>query len=282
VHRTFAGTRHTAYPVYMENWHDPDYDTIATLYTAEFGIAEPDDPDAAFLLALIGDTRGPVLDLGCGTGRLLVPLAADGLRVTGVDTSAGMLAQAHAAAEAMDIRDRVTLLLDDFRTLAALSAHSAALPFTFAYCAQNTFLHLPDNAAQVESLKAIAARLRPGARLLLDLIHPNPDLLARYYGTLTHEATFADNEGNRVDRFVTALYHATTQTVDAIWFYDRTEAGGALSRVVVPFTMRLIGRYELELVLAAAGFALEDIYSDTDFAPLHDNADRMLVVAVKR
>ena len=266
----------------MDTWNDPDYDTIAALYAAEFGIAEPDDPDVALLLALIGDARGPVLDLGCGTGRLLVPLAADGLRVTGVDTSAGMLAQAHAAAEAMGVRDRTTLLLDDFRTLAALSARADALPFTFAYCAQNTFLHLPDTTAQVKTLRAIGTHLRPGARLLLDLIHPNPDLLARYYGTLTHEATFVDADGNRVDRFVTALYHATTQTVDAIWFYDRTEAGGTLSRIVVPFTMRLIGRYELELVLTTAGFALEDIYSDTDFAPLHDNADRMLVVAVKQ
>ncbi len=268
--------------VHMEDWYDPDYDTIAALYGAEFGVAPPEDPDVAFLLALIGDARGPVLDLGCGAGRLLVPLAANGLRVTGVDSSAGMLAQAHAAADAAGVLDRVTLLHDDFRTLAALSARPDTPRFTLAYCAQNTFLHLPDNETHRAALRAIAAHLRPGGRLILDLIHPSPDLLARYYGTLTHEATFFDAEGNRVNRFVTALYHAATQTVDATWFYDRTGSDGTLSRTVVPFTMRLIARYELALLLASAGFVLESLYSDTDLTPLHDNADRMLAVAVKR
>ena len=81
----------------MENWHDPDYEMIAALYAAEFPPAEMDDPDAAFLLAFAARTGGPVLDLGCGAGRFLVPLAEAGYAVTGVDTSAAMLAEAEAA-----------------------------------------------------------------------------------------------------------------------------------------------------------------------------------------
>ena len=45
--------------------------------------------------------------------------------------------------------------------------------------------------------------------------------------------------------------------------------------------MRLIGRYEIELLLHAAGFTLEAIYADADLTPFHDTADRMLVVAVR-
>ncbi len=265
----------------MDEWHDPDYDEIASLYAAEFGVADADDADVAFLLA-VSDGVGPALDLGCGAGRLLVPLAAAGLHVSGVDRSAGMLAAAAAAAAAAGVSGRVALVQDDFRTLAALAARPQTPRFALAYCAQNTFLHMPDRAAQLAALRAVAAALRPGGRLVLDLIHPQPDLLSRYYGTLTHEATFDDPAGGRVDRFVTALYHAATQTVGATWFYDRVAPDGTLRRVVVPFTMRLIGRYELDLLLDAAGFALEDIYSDTDLAPLHDGADRMLAVAVRR
>ena len=81
----------------MENWHDPDYETIAALYAAEFPPVERDDPDAAFLLAFAARTGGPVLDLGCGAGRFLVPLAEAGYAITGVDTSAAMLVEAEAA-----------------------------------------------------------------------------------------------------------------------------------------------------------------------------------------
>ena len=76
-----------------------------------------DDPDVAFLLAFAARTGGPVLDLGCGAGRFLVPLAAAGYAVTGVDTSAAMLAQAAVVAAA--VADRVTLVRDDFRSLNA-------------------------------------------------------------------------------------------------------------------------------------------------------------------
>jgi SAM-dependent methyltransferase len=260
----------------MENWRDPDYETIAALYAAEFP-AEMDDPDAAFLLAFASRTGGPVLDLGCGAGRFLVPLAEAGYVVTGIDTAAAMLAEARAAVADAGVTEKVTLRQDDFRTLATLGDARYAL----AFCAQNTFLHMPDATAQQAALRAIAAHIRPGGLLVLDLIHPNPELLGAYYGAITHEATFESAEGHRVDRFVSAFYRAATQTVEATWFYDITAPDRTLHRVVVPFSMRLIGRYEIELLVQGAGFAVEAIYADTDLSPLDDGADRMIVVAVR-
>jgi SAM-dependent methyltransferase len=257
------------------DWRDPDYESIAALYAAEFPPADADDPDVALLRAFAERTGGPILDLGCGAGRFLAPLAAEGYAVTGVDTSPAMLAQ--AAVAVADVAERATLLRDDFRALHALGKTR----FGLAFCAQNTFLHLPDADAQRAALRAIAAHLRPGGILILDLLHPFPELLASYYGVLSHEATFATAEGERVDRFVSALYRAATQTVDATWFYDIAAADGALRRIAVPFAMRLIGRYEIELLLAAAGFTLEAIYADSDLTPFHDTAERMLVVAVR-
>jgi SAM-dependent methyltransferase len=261
----------------MENWHDPDYETIAALYAAEFPPADPDDPDAAFLLAFAARMGGPVLDLGCGAGRFIVPLAEAGYAVTGVDTSAAMLAEARAVVADAGYGAQVTLRRDDFRALATLGDARFAL----AFCAQNTFLHMPDTAAQQAALRAIAAHLRPGGLLVLDLIHPNPELLGAYYGAITHETAFASAAGERVDRFVSAFYRAATQTVEATWFYDITAPDRTLSRIVVPFSMRLIGRYEIELLLHDAGFAVEAVYADADLTPLDDGADRMLVVAVR-
>lgn len=262
----------------MENWRDPDYETIAALYAAEFPPAAADDPDAAFLLAFAARTGGPVLDLGCGAGRFLVPLAEAGYAVTGVDASAAMLAEARVAVASAGLAGRITLRQDDFRTLATLGDERFAL----AFCAQNTFLHMPDTAAQRAALRAIAAHVRPGGLLILDLIHPNPALLGAYYGAITHETTFESAEGRRVDRFVSAFYRAATQTVAATWFYDITAPDRTLHRIVVPFSMRLIGRYEIELLLEGAGFAVEAVYADTDLSPLDDGTDRMLVVAVRQ
>jgi SAM-dependent methyltransferase len=259
----------------MDEWRDPDYEAIAALYAAEFPPADADDPEVTFLRAFAARTGGPILDLGCGAGRFLVPLAEAGHAVTGVDTSPAMLAQ--TAAATARVADRVTLVRDDFRTLHTLGGAR----FGLAFCAQNTFLHLPDSDAQVAALRAVAAHLRPGGVLMLDLLHPYPELLAAYYGVLTHEATFATEADERVDRFVSALYRAATQMVDATWFYDIVTADSGLRRIAVPFTMRLIGRYEIELLLAATGFTLEAIYADTDLTPFHDTAERMLVVAVR-
>ena len=197
--------------------------------------------------------------------------------MTGVDTSAAMLAEAEAAVADAGLAEKVTLRQDDFRSLATLGDERFAL----AFCAQNTFLHMPDTAAQHTALRAIAAHIRPGGLLILDLIHPNPELLGAYYGAITHEATFESAEGHRVDRFVSAFYRAATQTVEATWFYDVTAPDRTLRRIVVPFTMRLIGRYEIELLLLGAGFAVEAVYADTDLSPLDDGADRMIVVAVR-
>lgn len=261
----------------MENWRDPDYETIAALYAAEFPPAEAGDADAAFLLAFVSRTGGPVLDLGCGAGRFLMPLAEAGYATTGVDTSAAMLAEAGANVTESGLSGKATLRQDDFRTLGSLGDERFAL----AFCAQNTFLHMPDTDTQRAALRAIAAHIRPGGLLILDLIHPNPELLGAYYGAITHEATFASAEGDRVDRFVSAFYRAATQTVEATWFYDITAPDRTLRRIVVPFSMRLIGRYEIELLLHGAGFTVEAIYADTDLSSLDDGADRMIVVAVR-
>ena len=153
--------------------------------------------------------------------------------------------------------------------------------FRLAFCAINSFLHLPDAAAQLAALRAVHRRLEPGGRLILDLFHPHPDVLADYDGRLAHEKSFVDPAtGDRIDKFVSRTLDAATQTIHTAFIYDRVGAGGRLTRTVAPFRLRYIHRYELELLLERAGFTLAELLGDYALAPFA--ADSLHLIAVAR
>ncbi len=132
-------------PVYDRDWAYPPRTTAA---------------QAAFLIRLC--QRGPVLDLGCGTGRMLDPLARAGLAPVGLDCSQQMLAIARAK------HPRANLVMADM----AAPLPFAAASFGAAFCLHATANHLPEP----EDLALLAAEalrvLRPGCHLVLELPHP--------------------------------------------------------------------------------------------------------------
>ena len=130
----------------------------------------PDTDDAvALLAALAGD--GPVLELGAGTGRLAIPLAATGLEVWGVDASAAMLERLRAKPGG----DRVVAVLGDMASL-DLSVASRPVPaFRLAFAALNTFFNLDTAAAQARCLARVRSVLAPGGRFVLEAFVPAAD-----------------------------------------------------------------------------------------------------------
>ncbi len=137
-------------------------DGMADVYDDWYTDLEVDEPVAA-LAALAGG--GPVLELGVGTGRLAVPLAATGLTVFGVDASEAML----AALREKPGGDAVTTVLGD------MADAGPPGPFTLVYAAVNTFFNLIDDGAQERCLAAAAARLVPSGRLVVEAFVPDPD-----------------------------------------------------------------------------------------------------------
>lgn len=249
-----------------------DYDLFAEHYDLEFaGFLD----DLALYAGFAERTGGPLLELGCGTGRLLLPLATAGYRITGVDLSPAMLARARARTSAAGLTERVTLVQEDMRSLARLGETR----FRLAFCAINSFLHLPDEAAQRAALTAVGRRLDPGGLLILDVFHPHPDLLADYDGRLVHEAAFVDAEGGRVDKLASRTLDAAMQTVHTVFLYDRLAADGTLRRTATPFTMRYLHRFELGLLLEATGFALVDLFGNYGLAPFEADSLHMIAVA---
>ena len=172
------------------------YDQLARYYDLSHDRLTEDIP---YLLQQAAETGGPVLEIGCGSGRLLLPLARAGYDVTGVDVSPEMLARAEArlAAEPADVRRRVRLLAGDARTLQLPGNETFGLIF-FGY---NTFMHL-DEAAAGAALKRLRPMLRPGGRLLIDVAGPLMlSLAADDPGKVRNSTLVFDDTGHRVARY---------------------------------------------------------------------------------
>lgn len=145
--------------------------------------------DVAFYVDRARGAAGPVLELGCGTGRLTWPIARAGVEVTGVDRAPDMLARLEAkrTAEPPDTAARVRTLLGDYRSLSLPEGAFAAVLWPF-----NALHH----CAGPEDLRDVLARcrrwVRPGGRLVLDAYLLDRALYARDPDGRYEERTFTD------------------------------------------------------------------------------------------
>lgn len=250
-----------------------EFDAFATHYDLEFDAFLDDLP---LYQGYAERSGGPILELGCGTGRLLQPLAASGHQLTGVDIAPAMLAAARVRLQGAGLVERVELIEDDIRSLARLAQRR----FRLAFCAINSFLHLPDQTGQLAALRAVRRHLEPGGWLILDLLHPHPDLLVEYDGRLVHELTMTEPiTAVRLDKFVSRTLDAADQQIKTTFFYDRLAPHGGLERTATTFSMRYIHRFELELLLSTAGFKLEEVLGDYALNPFASDSQQMIAIA---
>jgi SAM-dependent methyltransferase len=131
--------------------------------------------DVRFYRMLADERGGPVLDLGCGTGRLMVPLLRDGHVVVGLDHAPAMLERAAARIErlAPTARRRALLLRGDLRGVAF------APRFAFAIVAFHGIQHLVTDAELLRFFRRVRAALIPGGWLAFDVFAPDPTFVAR-------------------------------------------------------------------------------------------------------
>jgi ubiquinone/menaquinone biosynthesis C-methylase UbiE len=242
------------------------YEKLARFYDLEHADLTA---DVVFYLYFARQAGGPVLEVGCGTGRLLLPLVEAGVDVTGLDCSPAMLTVAHSK-----LGERASLIEGDMRTL--------ALPGRYALIiiSINTFLHLQTTVDQFAALTNLARHLAPDGKLIIDL--PAGDELARQDpdGRLTLEQSFLDPQtGHQIIKFVASRIDWFTQRQEVTYVYDEVSEDETVHRTVVPMTLRHVFRYELELLLEKAGYSLTALYSDYDLSLYGDGGPRMIAVA---
>ena len=249
---------------------DP-FGAYARFYDLDLGDV---DDDLFMIREFAARTGSPILELACGTGRVLLPLAREGHDLTGVDVSPAMLELARHKLTAEGLVSRVSLVEQDMRNL-KLDGR-----FNLVLVALSSFSHLLTTDDQITTLRRIYEHLNPRGVLLLDLFNPDLERLLDFRGQLMLDKVMTDpDSGRRLLKFRTETVDLAQQVIDVTYIVDEVDEQGHVQRVLFPFKMRYLFRYELELLLRHAGFQLESIYGSYDLDDFEDASDRLVAVA---
>ena len=261
------------------------YDTIALLYDTEY---EQVTGDIEMYKSIAAQTTGAILELACGSGRVLAALAGEGhTPLVGLDLSQPMLDLAktrirkrRVSAANMDAGE-IHLVQADMRRfdMPTLLPGVASGGFGLIFIAINSFLHLPTPEDQIACLSTVRRHLAPGGTFVIDVFNPEmkdsfpSDGRLELLGSFTNPAT-----GNRVLRFSSTTEDRTTQSRSYLHIYDEMLPDKNITRLIAEFSLRYIYRYEMALLLDKAGLGVEALYGSHDFDDYAGNSDHMIFV----
>ncbi len=242
---------------------DP-YEDIAAYYDCEHD-QFVDDID--FYLEHLTD--GPVLEVGAGTGRIMVALLRSGLTVWGVDMSEAMLRRAEIRLAAFPAARLVRGNIDDLPV--DLGFPTVILPL-------NTLWHLPDNDAQIQLLRHIKARMPAHGRLFVDVSNPLSLSDRGAWGTMRERYSGPCEDGS-LHVMSTAWDNEAEQRLRLSLTFDVTHRDGWVKRKHTTLVLRYVYRYELDLMLRQAGFSVLEVFGSYTGDPYVTDSPNLIAVA---
>ncbi|MBW7886363.1 MAG: class I SAM-dependent methyltransferase [Caldilineaceae bacterium] len=250
------------------------FDRFAPFYDQDY---RDYNEDVEAIYALASESGGPLLELGCGTGRLLLPLAEAGFHMTGIDISPGLLAIARQKLAAAGVTNRVDLVQTDLR-----SYELAQTQFGFAFCTSNTLMHLTTGEEQLAVLQNVWRHLRADGRLLIDLFNPDVPRLLAVNGLMELADRWHDDmSGADVIKWSVRTVDLAEQIQETLFIYEELLPDGRTQRTSCPFTLRFLWRSEAELMLRLAGFVVDEVWGDFEGSPYDSISDHLILLAHK-
>ena len=247
-----------------------DYTPFAELYDLFYADFEE---DFEMYRGFAERSGGSILEIGSGTGRVTLALAAEGHTIVGLELSEVMRAVAQQKADRAQLTDRVMFIAGDMRHF-KLDQH-----FGLIIAPLNTFLHNLTLDDQLATLACCKKHLRPGGLLVLDCFNPDP-AHAEDDRRLIVQRSVVDRETGQAALLL--LSRATdwgNQLQEITYLVDRTDRHGMVQRAILPTTYRFIFRHEMRLLLKVGGFDLKDEYGSYDLDPIETGSDKLIVVA---
>jgi SAM-dependent methyltransferase len=224
------------------------------------------DYDIPFYFDLIKLFGEPILDLGCGTGRITIPIAKNGHKIIGIDSSKKMLDEAMQKAQSSSLT--IDFIESDIRNFDLPERFSLIL-LTF-----NTICHLYDFESIFSTFTCIKKHLKPGGRLIIDVFNPDLSFLSRDENIKSKRATYKNpyNAGN-VEITQSNFYSKKEQTNYNKWFFkmDGKEFEQELNK-------RVFFPQEIDNYIRFLNMEIENKYGDFQRSPFADNSSKQIIV----
>jgi SAM-dependent methyltransferase len=249
------------------------FDEWADLYDWVYAWKQDDIP---FYVEEARMSGGPVLELGCGTGRVAIPVALAGVEVVGLDNSAKMLQVARRKARAMgQISGKLTWVRGDMRSF------SLGRKFSLAIIPYRGFLSLLSVEEQRRCLECIKSHLLPEGRLVFDIFVPDLHTITEGTTALVHswDVTHPDT-GNRMVVWDQSGFDSHNQVINVRMILEElNDVREMVRKLYRDFQLRYIHRYEAQHLLELCGFHVRDLFGDFERQPFDEASDDMVWVA---
>lgn len=235
------------YPMTQQSFRIP----LADNSFAYDHIYNPDETAVKFYTQLAARNSQSVLDLGCGSGYLTLPLAKQGLKVTGLDISPSMLDIATAKSETAGLKiNWIEANFIDF---------NLKQQFDMIVMSGCTLQYI-ENIHQVEQcLEQIKKHLKPKGLFVFDIYNPSLPLLCRDPDERYFVASYADSQNRAVTVRENNLYDTATQINHITWYYSREDAPDYKVDIL---KMRQFFPQEIRYILEKNGLAIENCFGD--------------------
>jgi SAM-dependent methyltransferase len=229
--------------------------------------------DVRFYVELARRTRGPVLELGAGSGRVALEIARAGSEIVAVDAVVPMLKRLSVKAAALpdQERGRLRIVRGDLRKVRLRRRFSLVIaPF-------NVFMHLYTRTDLERALATVKAHLAPRGRFVFDVLMPDLRAMARTPARLYRGPRVVDQESGRAYHYFESFEYDAVRQVQLVSMIFQSESN--LDELkVLPLSQRQFFPDELATLLHYNGFAIEARYGEFDRSPLADDSESQIVV----
>ncbi|MBZ0286497.1 MAG: class I SAM-dependent methyltransferase [Anaerolineae bacterium] len=248
------------------------YATIARYYDAEN--ADKTD-DLNFYADVAEEYGGPILDVGCGTGRVVFHLAQAGYITHGIDSEYDMLERAKMKLDVFGhVREKLTFYQGDVMT------YDLDKKYKMVLLSYNALMHFHTQEEQLSLLHRLRECILPDGLLIIDLPNAGETFASQDSDSITLERTFIEPEtGHMVMQQSVSFLDRAQQLMEVTWIYDELSEDGIVMRTVAPIIFRYIFCPELTLLLKQNGFEVDEIYGDYDGGAFENGCERMIVLA---
>jgi SAM-dependent methyltransferase len=259
------------------------YRVTAKYYDGAYS-AKQDLVDLPFYLELAEQSTGPILEIACGTGRVLLPIARKGIEVHGVDNSLPMLSMLRSslANESTDVRQRVTLNEGDMRDFRLGRQYPMVIiPF-------RPMQHMHTVQDQVSALQTAALHLDEKGILAFDVFYPKFELIHTKIGEEVAEMEWSPDPdpGSGATKTVRRYFRKDfvdkiNQTFHFTFIYRTLRDGELIGEETEAFQLSYFTYPHLRALFLLAGLKVVAEYGSFAKTPLDNSAEQMIFLLRK-